>query len=574
MTTVSPREVRVASITSAATSVIFLLDAWWHHALGIPRNDDWSYFRSTFSLAQTGAFHLSGWDESTLILQSFLSWPLVKIFGPHFLPLQVLVAFIGAGGLVLAYCLFRSFVAPRGAAFSVAMVAIGPIFGSLETSYMTDVPAFTAAMGCLVAGTKSVSGPRRNYWFALAMALGVAAFGIRQVGAIAPAGVAVAVLALRQGRERLVVASGGFLALGAIWAINHWQSHLANSKHLRVSLTSSFVAGRVGWDVDLLFTLALFVGPAIVAWSPTLPWITAWRRAPRAFATFLAIVSMVLLWYRPEPSGNYFSTVGAYSNTLIGAPPTVFARPLWEIIRLFGLACVFQLCAIVFNGALALPEVWRRATSGKHRDEAALVSLVYVAMFVAAEMVYVIVVPQFFFDRYLLPVVGTTAALAWCVLETVLRTPSRPRVVRSNRVILMRRALPAALLVGWSVVGFIEVDAAATLDGAEWHFDNQLVSAGMPATALEGGFDWYASHQNVPAHLGRHSVPFWLDVFAPTTVCEEVAFPRALPPKSIPVAVYNAHTIDGTDYRLVAFRILYGPHAATVCPTYPVTTTK
>ncbi len=567
MTPLTRREVGVVAALSVLIAGFFVLDAAAHHALGIPRNDDWSYYFSTFSLAATHHYHLSGWDESSLILQSLFAWPLVSFFGPHYAPLQILVAGLGALGLTLTYLLLRRFLQPRGATFSLLVLALGPLFGSLSTSFMTDVPAFAAAMGSLYAGTRALRGRTRDLWFTLAVLLGVGAFMIRQVGAVALLAVVVSVFVLRPKAERLVVGAIGVAGFALVWGYNHWQSHLTNAKNLRLDLAFSFLQSRVGWDVNLLFTLCLFAGPALLAWHTTTPWRRAWEKAPKTLSTVVAVVAVVLIWYRPSPSGNYFTPLGAYSNTVLGHPPVLFSSVLWDLIRLVGWACTFQMAVVALNGVLLAPGILHRA---RNTDRAGGITVIstYLVFFVGAELLYVLVVPQFFFDRYLLPAIPLTAGLAWAAIESM--THERlPRARRAAPSPLTRaaRAMPLVVLILFSAVGVIVVDDAATLDGAQWHFDTMIVASGIPASRLDGGFDWYASLQGIPAFPGGGiRKPFWLGLFPNHTTCEEIGYPSALPPGETPLATYVAHGLAGETVTLVAYKIGIGPHVKGMCP--------
>ncbi|NNN04062.1 MAG: hypothetical protein HKL87_08720 [Acidimicrobiaceae bacterium] len=567
MTALTRREVVVVFALSVLVAAFFVLDAAVHHALGIPRNDDWSYYFSTFSLASTHHYHLSGWDESSLILQSFLAWPLVSLFGAHFAPLQIMVAAIGAIGLTLTYLLLRRFLQPRGATFSLVVVALGPLFGSLSTSFMTDVPAYAAAMGTLYAGTRALRGKMRDLWFTLAALLGVGAFMIRQVGAVALLAVVVSVFILRPKAERLVVGAIGVGAFALVWGYNHWQSQLTNAKNLRLDLSVSFLHSRVGWDVNLLFTLCLMAGPALVAWATSTPWRRAWAIAPKTLSTLVATVALVLVWYRPSPSGNYFTPLGAYSNTVLGHPPVLFSTLLWDLIRLFGWACTLQMSVVALNGVLMAPDILHRA---RNTDRAGGITVIatFLVFFVGAELAYVLIVPQFFFDRYLLPAIPLAAGLAWASIESMTHERA-PRARRAAPGTLTRatRALPLVVLVLFSALGVIVVDDAATLDGAEWHFDTLIVATGIPATRLDGGFDWYASLQGIPAFPGGGiRKPFWLGLFPNHTTCEEIGYPSALPPGETPLATYVAHGLAGETVTLVAYKIGIGPHVKGMCP--------
>jgi 4-amino-4-deoxy-L-arabinose transferase-like glycosyltransferase len=133
----------ITKVLSVALIYLIGLILWANSngALGIPRNDDAFYLRTAFHFAKSGNFvPISAYP--TLIGQTIISAPVIKIFGENIAALQTFCAFLGVTGLVFIYLLFRDFLVWYHSTICVAVLALGPIFSNLSISYMTDIPAF------------------------------------------------------------------------------------------------------------------------------------------------------------------------------------------------------------------------------------------------------------------------------------------------------------------------------------------------------------------------------------------------------------------------------------------------
>ena len=138
-------------ILAGAVALLHLGVAAMRGALGASRNDDYTYVRVLDDFASTGRFARIPIPARRLG-QIRLSRPLVESVGVSISALQVLVTIIGAVGLVAAAAVLRRFLTPGWAFFSVGILALGPIYGSISMTYMTDVPAMTAQFIALYLG--------------------------------------------------------------------------------------------------------------------------------------------------------------------------------------------------------------------------------------------------------------------------------------------------------------------------------------------------------------------------------------------------------------------------------------
>ena len=168
-----------------------LLVAWAGGALGIPRNDDFSYEGILFHWSKTGTLRFDNWPAMTLVGQLAMARPLVEIVGPRVTALQLLTTFVGAVGVCATYLLLCRVTMRRIAVAAVLTTALGPLWAPLAASFMTDLWAYSAMVLCLLVGCVGLSstGGRRMSLLTLSVAIGLIAVSIRESGIVAPVAV-------------------------------------------------------------------------------------------------------------------------------------------------------------------------------------------------------------------------------------------------------------------------------------------------------------------------------------------------------------------------------------------------
>jgi 4-amino-4-deoxy-L-arabinose transferase-like glycosyltransferase len=189
--------------------VVFIIDAAWRGALGIARNDDWSYLRTAFVFGQTGHFVLDGWAGGMLVGQVVIAAPVVAVAGRSITGLQLLTAAEATVSLVVWYALLRRLLPPRLSALSTATLALAPVFGMLAVSFMSDVPALLMQGATLLLGVEAVRRPSGRSWLIAAAAAGLVSFSIREYGIVATGAVFAGFVIHRQreGKRRDVLAA-------------------------------------------------------------------------------------------------------------------------------------------------------------------------------------------------------------------------------------------------------------------------------------------------------------------------------------------------------------------------------
>jgi hypothetical protein len=540
-----PRGEWVVDFTALAIlSVALPLVILWHFgALGIPRNDDWAFTRILFSWTRTGHLQLLDWNTQTLVGQLAIAVPVVKVFGTRIGALQAWVAVLGGAGCCCLYAVLRRLLPRVSALAALGCLLVGPIYASLAGSFMSDVPAFAAASGCLWAGVVALE--RRGWsfagWLAGSAVLGFLALSIRQVAATAPVAVALALLVVvRRGRrpkvsERAAVierwARAGVALVFTIGtaALLVWRNGLPFSNSIRLSVHPAF--GPWGsYLYEVLFTLALLSLPAVLRLSP----VAVLRRALAVSRTATVVVGAgwgivvggALYLSRTSQVdlllGNYVTRQGTV-GVLAGHRPDLLPDAAWTALVAVSLYATLMLALVVVTRLPAARRSVHAFRSGFTVDSANVAGLVlggfgvlYVtALELALGFTQVVptggVAPTFSqtpYDRYLIPLVPIVVVLAWSDPSLFWTAPR------------VRRFVTAAGFGLFAVLGLAYVVESASYDGARWAAASQLTRSGVPAASIDGGAEWVGFHAGTAAI--RHSGPSptsWASMFRDVRTC-------------------------------------------------------
>jgi hypothetical protein len=461
-------------------------------AFGAARNDDWSYARVVFNFARDGHFRVDGWIQTMLVGHTLLAWPLIEIAGDSIRALQIFGLASAAIGVMLCYVVLRRIVSPAFSAIACLALVLGPVFGSLSVSYMTDTTAFAAQMATLYCGLRALEtrGPDRSPWLAAAAVVGVLAFSIREYAIVAFPAIAIVALARawtdRTARRRVLTICYVFAAVAV--ALLLWRRSLPNTLSPALDLRPGL--GDLRQLARFWVTLGLFVSPIAVAISPVRAWSAAWRSS-RAGATAALIVGFVCVALSKAGFiGNYVTERGSYPNTTaVSVAPTIIPVPLFDVARVVGAYALF-IALLVLAAALADGITRRRGDpvgvlrAALSRHDAVSVLVAFSALLTFAYVVVIIATTGTFFDRYLIPLVPIDVALL---------------AIAARRGALFWTAplrVAAVALLCYGAFGFVFVDAAATVDGAKWRAAERLVSEGYRAPTIDAGYEWFGLHQS------------------------------------------------------------------------------
>ncbi len=498
------------AVLLAVGLVLPLLVAQRAHALGVPRSDDWSYLVTLFRWMDTGRLEFNGWVSMTLVGQLVLTAPVVALVGRSIWAVQVWSACIGALGLVGLVALGR-LVLPsgRGALFIALTVACSPLWAPLATTYMTDVPAFSAQMIALaLAGVAFRRRPISIGWLSAAVAVGFVGVSIRQYGLIPEVAILTSAfwvsVSTNDARLRRVVLMMAALVAISTAVLLGWWATIPDPLGLSPQVpTPSSAVAVVRAALGFLRLTGLLVFPLILIAGPRRLVGRATRVSPRWTASLaaLATVGMVLSYYTLQKTpfvGNYLDRAGVLANDVVtGFRLDVIPTALFDALVVVGIVggvfLVVAMIPIVHDAVMRL-----RSRDFAVRDPMIAAISITVIGFAAAYGAAVLTdLP--IFDRYALPVfplVGlllVRAALVSIPADVADDAPaSSDSGTRSWR---LRSVAPTAALLALSVVSLAFATDSASFDATRHEVAARAARQGYGALQVDGGFEWVAYHR-------------------------------------------------------------------------------
>jgi 4-amino-4-deoxy-L-arabinose transferase-like glycosyltransferase len=398
------------------------------HSFGLPWNDDWSFRRTAVQFAQTGHLSFNGWTPP-LFGEALWAWPFLKVFGYHGWVLSATTAILGIVGIGCAYYLARQVLPRLRAALAVLLVVAIPGFALSTVSFMTDIPAFAAALACLTLGLLATRHEGSRHWalFIASMVVGIWAFSIRDFALAAPISVLLwTARGAKPGRRAPYIAIGVVTLLACALAYA-WALTLPQQISSSLSSPDLATVERTG---QAYFTLAFMLSPVL---ATTTCWkMVAGRQRWLPVLIGAVVFALGIILYRQEGQifvGNYISP----SGVLEGGRAAVLPTRLWHLFILVAL-CSGAALAAAMTAAVLQPR--RRPRLG-WRPVGLL--KVYTAVLAIGLTVYGLTGPDFF-DRYLWPLAFTSAIL-----------------LLSNG----RASSPVRTGQGWLLLGFVIVGLSA-----------------------------------------------------------------------------------------------------------------
>ncbi|MBM3675062.1 MAG: glycosyltransferase family 39 protein [Actinobacteria bacterium] len=546
-------------VIATVAAVVPLAVADRFGALGIPRSDDWSYLVTLFRLTDSGELSFNHWVSMSLVGQLVLAAPVAVVSGSSIAAVQIETALLGFAGLVLVALAGARTLGARWPGVLLAVtIAVGPLWGPLAVSYMTDVPAFAmSSLAMFLAVVGLSKRPVSLGWLTASMTVGAAAFTIRQYAIVALLAAFLTGLwwfttTADQARARRILAIGAALLVASA-AFFLWWRTVPDVRSLTPGLPDGHAARvAVVKGAGFLRLVGLSLLPVIAFARP----IELMRRSWRASHTFvwLTVVATgswlaLSAWRVPKDIfvGNYLVRDGVLSDiVVIGRRPDVLGKPLWN-----AMVVVSSLAAIVLAVAAVRPIVGAidrvRARDWRLRDPVgvylALTTVGYATSFVLAMATGIQV-----YDRYVLPLLPAVGLLvlraaAHAAVPRFARTTSRSW---SPRLVLCSCSLLALAFVGFA----FDVDSAS-FDGARWRAARAAVDQGWKPLEVNGGFEWLNYHRRGRPPEGSRQ-PGREAERAPT-ICVTVHVNPPGRPDDV-VAVVESSAPTRSTARLVAFR--------------------
>lgn len=481
-------------------AVLPLAIAWKGGALSIPRSDDWSYLTTLFRWTDGGGLDFNRWVSMTLVGQLVIAAPVARIAHHSIAAVRVEVALIGVGGLLATYWLGLQVIGRRGPALLVAAtIALGPLWGPLAATYMTDVPTFTVQTLAAAIAVVGLRRPERRTAALLgAVALGFVGISIRQY-AVVPVGailIAYALVAWRTRDRRLlatVLAAGVAVAVATVVLLLWWRGipHPLTNAPMRPSLGSFREALARGIGYARLAGLLLF---PVIVWAgllriPRRAWAASHRLTIVVGVTAAAALSFGYLALTEDAFvGNYVHPRGVLGDdVLAGFRPEIMPDALWIIVVLAGSlgALMLTLAAVPWLAGLGR-RVRARDLAGI--DPIALMfGLTLAGLWCAYLLTDTLQINRFpIFDRYAL---GGLPLIAVLLLRSTDRDAAS-QVLGHD----MRRIATALALLCIAILGLTFAIDSAHYDGTRWRVGRATVAAGYALRDIDGGFEWVDWH--------------------------------------------------------------------------------
>jgi hypothetical protein len=460
-------------------------------SLNIPHNDDWSYVKTARILAETGNLEMQGWVANSLVGQVLLAFPVLRVFGSNVAVLNTTIALVSLVGLGAAYSVFRRFVTPRAALLGTLVTSLFPGYLLLSTSFMSDVPAFTAMTLCVAAGLRALER-RSRVWFWTALALGAVGVTIRYQAAAAPIAVLLVWSLLPQPNGGLQRPRRTGLASGAIFAVlvvafMRWRLTLSDTVDTSGSTLHLGTFVRSGVAAFAMLGLALLPFTALC--------LERLRLLSRHFGPWLLVVSSVaaLVVIRLVGGieifpGNYLDRFGPYQAAGYGSSPPLVPLLAWQALETLGwvggTAAVLLLMDAGQPSVVAqLKAVWR-----ERQDRAPALLLGVFAVLYAGVVVAPAVIGLSVFDRYLVPLLVPAGA---GLLVLAGRASRRAAYCSGASVVLL------------AVIAIVLTTVSARDDSIRWQASAALVQRGASPTDVSSGLEWQGTYAPHPARIER-----------------------------------------------------------------------
>lgn len=466
-------------------------------ALGIPRSDDWSYLLTMYRWLEDGKLTFNGWVSMTLIGQVLIAAPIAAVAGRNITLIQLSTALIGLVGLLGVVWIGRQIVRPAWwAVFVAATIAVGPLWGPLAPTFMTDVPAFTFQMLSLAAAIIAFrSRPVALRPLVVSVAIGFIGVSIRQYAIIPVIAILlVAALSLIATRDWRRLRSVGVIAgvfFVATVALLVWWSGLPDSKSLSPTVPNPhLISAMFIKDAGFLRLAGLLLLPVLALAGPVAIVRRAWAASSRltlglTIAMAVWLVTMYVRVPRTPFVGNYMAREGVLSiDVLAGNRPDVIPSPIFNLLVFVGslAGIVIVLAAVPF--LMDLPRRVRERDVAPANASVAVLGFVIAGFAAAYSLAISTGLPVY--DRYALPVLPLVAFL---VLRS---TRGESRAVRSATPRRVWAGVTIALL---AVLGLAYTVDSASFDGTRWKVSEMATDAGYKPLQVGGGFEWLSYHR-------------------------------------------------------------------------------
>lgn len=454
--------------------------------------DDWSYVKSAEILAQTGHVVYNGWATAMLGWQLFLGALFVKLFGPSFTAIRSSTLLIALATTFLTQrTLVRAGVNSRNATVGTLALVLSPIFMPLALSFMSDISGLFCIVLCLYCCLRALQAETNGAvlgWLIFAALSNAVGGTVRQIAWLGVLVMFPSTVWLLRRRPRVIVVGVllWMVSIAFIFCALRWFQSLPYSVPEEVfpgPFTTHNLIHMLGRFFRAFFSLAMLLLPILFAFVPAL---SLRNRRTRVLLTFggLFCLSVGLLLqhkHKLEACLAPFSVPGSYINPrgLVDVMPLQGDRPtiLTPEIRLALTAAVILALLCVF--AFLLTGGGRRSPIPEATSPISWQNLlILLGPFILAYLLLLVPRAAYvsIYDRYLLPLLLIGIILLLRLLQ--------------HRVGPNLPIVSTAILLLFAVFAVAGTHDAFSMYRARIAAINELRSAGVADTSIDGGFDF------------------------------------------------------------------------------------
>jgi hypothetical protein len=469
----------------ACMTAASVLASWPFAEMGFV--DDWSYAKTAFVFARTGHIAYNGW--ATAMLGWVIPWAalFIKLFGFSFTAVHVSTLPLAMASVYLLHAsLIRFGITARNAVLGALTLGLSPLFLPLAASYMTDVAGLFCILLCLYLCQRALAAQSARttiLWLTCAALTNIAGGTVRQIawlGTLVMVPSAAWLLRKRTGVKRMALLLW-LASLVSVLACIGWferQPYALPEKIIQGPVSGTMLGHMLAELLKAFLCLALITFPILAAWMPIQGSLHRGAVKRIAFVVIgMAAASIVLsskgsLDHRVMPwLGHVIGTLSIFSSTgeMLGSRPVTLTLPMRVGLSLSVIAALLTLG----EQMVAKPSL-PKSPSTVSLQEALWVlvpfSISYV-VFLLPRALY-----SFIYDRYLL-------GLMPFAIVILLLLHQRWIAVRLPAVTVAALSLFTLYAIAgthdWFALNRARVTAVA-----------RIRASGVPATSIQGGFDY------------------------------------------------------------------------------------
>jgi hypothetical protein len=535
-------------------------------------NDDWSYIKTVQLLAQTGHIVYNGWAAPILGWQLYLGALFVKLFGFSFTIVRASMVLVAMATAYLTQrTMVRAGISDWNATIGTLALVTSPLFLPLAFSFMTDVTGLFGIVLCLYGCLRALQEENDRAamaWICFAAVSNAIGGTARQIEWLGVLVMVPSTLWLLRHRPRFLF-YGSVLYFACVVFIAgsiHWFHHQLYSvpeSLIRQSMTLGMIVSLLRSLLRIGLDTSLFVLPLLLVFIPGLR--RGNRRSIILFATGTSLIVLFCLikahdhkliyWLAPF-LGNYVTVYGLLENVSLHSPrPVILSFGVRLFITLLLFVSLVALFAFVFDS-------FRKPASNSNGSSRITWYQLGVLIVPFAVAYITLLIPRAvvnqLFDRYLLPL------LMLSILVVV-----RYYQDRLHPLIPAATLIPIAVFAAFAIAGTHDI---YSLFRARLAAVNELRSAGVPPTAIDGGLEYngwtqietarYINDPRIPAKAGDHFRSSFNDSFG---VCPPILYRNfsVLAPR-YSMAFEPASCLGQAKFAPVTVRTWLGPRYTTL----------